>query len=42
MRFSVASAVLALASVASAASSWTLTEGTVKVASKSGNDAVEK
>ncbi|KAL7949699.1 Alpha/Beta hydrolase protein [Trichoderma barbatum] len=42
MRFSVASTILALATVASAASSWTFSDGTVKVSSKVGNDAVEK
>ncbi|KAH6609415.1 hypothetical protein Trco_002761 [Trichoderma cornu-damae] len=42
MRFPVASAILALATVASAASSWTFSDGTVKVSSKAGNDAVEK
>ncbi|KAL7939715.1 Alpha/Beta hydrolase protein [Trichoderma chlorosporum] len=42
MRFSVASTLLALATVASAASSWTISDGTVKVSSKSGNDVVEK
>ncbi|KAK4066429.1 hypothetical protein Trihar35433_6856 [Trichoderma harzianum] len=42
MRFSVASTLLALATVASAASSWTFSDGTVKVLSKAGNDAVEK
>ncbi|RFU78735.1 hypothetical protein TARUN_3523 [Trichoderma arundinaceum] len=42
MRFSVASTLLALATAASAASSWTFSDGTVKVSSKSGNDASEK
>ncbi|PTB68776.1 hypothetical protein BBK36DRAFT_1191910 [Trichoderma citrinoviride] len=42
MRFSVASTVLALASIASAASSWTFSDGTVQVTSKAGNDAVAK
>ncbi|KAK1247255.1 hypothetical protein MKX07_002164 [Trichoderma sp. CBMAI-0711] len=42
MRFSVASTILALASIASAASSWTFSDGTVQVTSKAGNDAVAK
>lgn len=42
MRFSVASTLLALATVASAASSWTFSDATVKVSSKGGNDVAEK
>ncbi|KAM0255086.1 hypothetical protein ACHAQJ_006087 [Trichoderma viride] len=42
MRFSVASTILALATVASAASSWTFSDGTVTVSSKGGSDVVEK
>jgi oligosaccharyltransferase complex subunit delta (ribophorin II) len=42
MRFSVASTFLALATVASAASSWTFSDGIVKVSSKGGDDVVQK